>query len=303
MNPQSILAITDFSVTTDAVLSRAAQLAAAHGAALELMYAPPLGDRSCPDAACRLAQHASQLGQHYKIRVHPVTQAANCFESIAHAARKVDLVVLGATRGYSLLSFFQGHPEARLLRAARRPVLVVCQEAGAGQPAYRRLLVAVDFSDASRQLVATALAIGISAQVELFHAISAGNERKLRYAEVSEQGIQAYLQQCRRYAQDRMFWLTDSTDARRNRVDSAIGHGDPARQAIVQQQHSGADLVVVGKSPASAVSDFVFGSVAQRVLRHASTDVLVIPHGFEFGTRALAVGRLLQDPPLTRRTA
>ena len=93
----------------------------------------------------------------------------------------------------------------RLLRAARRPVLVVSQEAGPAQAAYERLLVAVDFSGASRNLIAAAFAFGKSAQVELFHAISTANEGKLRYAEVSDQAIKAYRQECRRYARDRMF--------------------------------------------------------------------------------------------------
>ena len=84
-------------------------------------------------------------------------------------------------------------------------------------------------------------------------------------------------------------------------MDSAIGYGDPARQVVVQQQHSGSDLVVVGKHPASALSDFVFGSVSQRVLRYVHTDVMVIPHGFEFGTSSVAARRLAQEQPLARR--
>ncbi|MEP6825274.1 MAG: universal stress protein, partial [Ramlibacter sp.] len=74
-----------------------------------------------------------------------------------------------------------------------------------------------------------------------------------------------------------------------------------ALQAVVQQQYCGAELIVVGKRPASAVSDFVFGSVSQRVLRYATSDVLVIPHGFRSGTRSLAGHRLAQAPPVTRR--
>jgi nucleotide-binding universal stress UspA family protein len=296
----SILAITDFSAGTGAVLSRAAQLAAEHGATLKLMYAALGGDLPCPDAACRLSHHALQLGQRHAISVRTVSRTSNTDEDVASAARCADLVVAGLNRERSLLSFLRGQPVERLLRAARRPVLVVNPEAGAAQAAYGCLLVAVDFSEASRKLIAAAFALGKSAQVELFHAISTANEGKLRYAEVSDQAIKAYRQECRRYAQDRMFRLTDSTDARRNRVYSAIRHGDPARQVVVQQEHSGAELVVVGKNSASALSDFVFGSVAQRVLRHASIDVLVVPHDFQPATRAAAVRRLEQNPRAMR---
>ena len=291
MNPQSILAITDFSDNTDAVLSRAALMAAEHGAALKLMYARPVGDVSCPDAARRLTHHATQLGQRHGVKVHAAMRTADCFDDVVNAARNVDIVVIGASTGRSLLSFFRGRPEERITRATGRPVLVVRQGAGVVPSKYGRLLVAVDFSEASRNLVAAAFSLGKSAEVELFHAISTDNQSSLRYAEASEESIKAYRRECMRHANDRLFWLTDSTAARRNRVDSVIGYGDPARQVVVQQQHSGSDLVVVGKHPASALSDFVFGSVSRRVLRYATTDVMVVPHGFQFGLRALAVRR------------
>lgn len=298
----SILAITDFSTGTDAVLARAAQLAVEHGATLKLMYVAPGGELPCPDAACRLSHHALQLRQRHGIDVRTVTRTFNTDDDVANAAWCADLVVAGASRERSLRSFLCGQPVERLLRAARRPVLVVSRAAGSAPAAYGRLLVAVDFSEASRRLIAAAFTLGKSAHVELFHAISTANEGKLRYAEVSDQAIKAYRQECRRYAKDRMFRLTDSTDARRNRVYSAIGHGDPARQAIVQQQHSGAELIVVGKHPASALSDFLFGSVAQRVLRHAAIDVLVVPHDFQPATRAVAARRLEESlPQPTRR--
>ena len=98
-----------------------------------------------------------------------------------------------------------------------------------------------------------------------------------------------------------MFWLTDSYDARRNRVQSAIGHGDAARQAVVQQQHGGAELIVVGKHPASLVTDVLFGSVAARVLRQAHADVLVVPHDFESASSACAAARLVVEQPVVRR--
>ena len=300
MNPQSILAITDLSDNTDAVLSRAALLAAEHGASLKLMYARPVGDLPCPDAVRRLTHHASQLGQRHRISVHASIRTADCFDDVVSAARNVDLVVTGASNA-SLQSFFFGRLEERLLRVTRRPVLVIRPQAAAAQSAYARFLVAVDFSEASRKLAATAFVLGKSAEVELFHAISTDNDRSVRYAEISEESINAYREEYTRHANDRLFWLTDSSDARRNRVDSAIGYGDPARQVVVQQQHSGSDLVVVGKHPASALSDFVFGSVSQRVLRYAHTDVMVIPHGFEFGTSSVAVRRLSQEQPLARR--
>ena len=116
------------------------------------------------------------------------------------------------------------------------------------------------------------------AAIELFHAVTPMHEGKLRYADVSSHVIDAYRHACARHARERMLWLSDASIARRNRVVSSIGRGDPARQAAVQQQYSKADLLVVGKRRRSALMDFLFGSVALRVLRWSTGDVLVVPH-------------------------
>ena len=178
---------------------------------------------------------------------------------------------------------------------------MVRKESGPTQSPYGRVLIAVDFSEASRNLVASASALGKSAQVELFHAIKTVNEHKLRNAETSEKAISQYRHDCMHHSHDRLCYLTDSNSARRNRVASAIGHDNPALQAVIQQQHSGAELIVVGKRAAGAVSDFLFGSVSQRVLRHATTDVLVIPNGYRTGTRVASGRGFVQASPTTRR--
>jgi len=179
----------------------------------------------------------------------------NTLQDLADEAQGADLLVMSAVNEErSLRSFFCGSAAERLMRIAGRPVLVVRQPADAP---YQRLLIAVDFSQASRMLVEHTFALHASAQVELFHAISTVNERKLR--------------------------------------------GDAGRQAAVQQQHSGAELLVVGKHRASALSDFVFGSVAKRVLRMATGDVMVVPHDAAPATRAADIRQPGSVEPMTRR--
>lgn len=285
MTPHFILAVTDLSEQGDYALARAAHLCAEHGAMLKLLCVAFPGEPPPPDATCRLAQHARQLGQRHGMRVRAETQLASSPKDILAAARYADLLVWGTAPTRGLRSFFTGQPVEAMLRQCQRPILVVRRPA---HEPYRSLVVAVDLSKASRGLVELGFALNPGASVELFHAISTANEDKLRYAEVSEQAVEAYRIRCLRYAQGRMFWLTDSYDARRNRVLSAIGHGDPARQVLVQQQRSGAELIVVGKHPASAVSDFLFGSTARRILREGGNDVLVVPHDHQPASSANA---------------
>jgi nucleotide-binding universal stress UspA family protein len=102
----------------------------------------------------------------------------------------------------------------------------------------------------------------------------------------------AYREQCLKHARHRIVSLTDSFDARRNRVLATIGRGDPGRQAVIQQERSGADLVVLGKKRSTAWEDFFLGSIAHRVLSWGSSDVLVVPDAYLQATAPVAARRI-----------
>lgn len=289
MNIRSILAITDFSRQANQAVDRAAQLAVLHRATLRLMVFATDGDAAPVDAASRLAHTAKDLGRRLAITVRTVSRSANSLADVAQEGSCADLLVLGYDRERTLGALLRGQTAERLARLCRCPILVSKR---APRQRYRRILVAVNFTPASKNLVKLAWMLDDDAEVELFHAISTRNEAKLRSAEVSRHAIKAYRHECMRHARDRIFWLTDSFDSRRNRVMSAIGHGDPARQAAIQQDCVGADLLVVGKRSNSPFMDFVFGSVAQRVLCWASSDVLIVPDDFQASSRAAAMQRI-----------
>jgi nucleotide-binding universal stress UspA family protein len=242
MNIQSILVATDLSAQGSVAVQRAWQLANAHRASLRPVYMP----RGLHDVPALAAQ-----------------------------AQGMDLVVLPHQRERSVAAFFRGQLVARLLRNCDCPVLVA---RSANDEPYRRILVAVDFARGSETLVKIAADMEPRAELEVFHAVSTRGETRLRSAEATEQAVRAYRRSSLHHAQQRMLTLTDSFDARRNRVLTALGRGDPARQIVVQQQHSAADLVVVGKASSSAWQDFLCGNVAQRVLGWGRSDVLVVPH-------------------------
>ena len=277
MNIQSILAVTDLSAHGLRTVVRAANIAAAHGALLKIMYAPAaFAGPADADAAGGLGAVCLEVAERFGILVKKIDDTRGRLDGAAHEAQWCDLVVIGDEPDRSLAAFFHGQPAERLVRAAQRPVLVARLDARAG--GYGRILVAVDLMEESRPLVDLACAFDGQADIELFHAFTPMYEGKLRYADVSAHVIDAYRHACARHARERMLWLSDASIARRNRVVSSIGRGDPARQAAVQQQYSKADLLVVGKRRRCALMDFLFGSVALRVLRWSTGDVLVVPH-------------------------
>lgn len=275
MTIRSMLVATDLSVQDRLTLQRAWHIARAHRATVHLMYLPPAGQPVPTTAAARLAQRARELEEAHGLRVQAVgVRREHAFDDLVALARGVDLVVLPHRRERSTAAFFRGQPVLRLLRGAGRPVLVLRRST---DEHYRRILVAVDLLPESTALAQFAAGLEERAELEIFHALGTREEAMLRSAEATEQAVRAFRAGRLRRAQERLVTLSDSFSARRNRVATLTGRGDPGRQTVLQQERSGADLVVLGKSRSSAWEDFFCGSVAHRVLSWGSSDVLVVP--------------------------
>ena len=276
MQIQSLLAVTDLSVEGDRAVHRAAMLAAQHRALLKIMYAPgdfAGSDRS--DVKEGTARLAAEVHKRFDILVKNVSNIGGNLQAVVEEARWVDMLVMSERRERCATAFFLGQPIERLQRVIACPILLVRLEVARG---YRRILVAVDFTPESKKLVELAWSLERNAQVQLFHALTPSHLGKLRYNEAPEQAIKTYPRERMRDAYERVFYLTDSSTARRNRVFAAIGRGDAGRQAVIQQEHAEAELLVVGKRRTSSFADFIFGSVAQRVLWCSTGDVLLVPH-------------------------
>jgi nucleotide-binding universal stress UspA family protein len=277
MNITSILVVTDLSARENIAVQRACQLAHAHRASIKLMYVPARGQPVLPAASSRLANLATQLEEGMQLCVRTAPLKSHQLKDLVAEAQEADLVVLPHRNERSTAAFFRGQPVLSLLRQCSRPVLVVRK---AHTAPYGRVLVAVDFSEASKALVELAAEIDPSAELEIFHAISTLDEAKLRSAEAPEQAVRAYRERCLKQARERIVSFSDSFDARRNRVLTVIGRGDPGHQTVIQQQHSGANLVVLGKTRSTVWEDFLRGSVAHYVLSWGSSDVLVVPDAY-----------------------
>jgi nucleotide-binding universal stress UspA family protein len=288
MNIKSILVVTDLSARENIAVQRASQLADTHRASVTLMYVPAHGQPVPPNAASRLANAAAQLEESLQLRVRTVPAKSHSLKDLVAQARRADLVVLPHRQERSTAAFFRGQPVLGLLRECKRPVLVV---RGTHTDRYARVLVAVDFSEASKALVELAATFDSGAELEIFHAISTPDESKPRCGEAPEQAVRTFREQFLKRAQERIVSFSDSFEARRNRVLIAIGRGDPGRQTVIQQEHSGANLVVLGKARSTAWEDFLRASVTHYVLSWGSSDVLVVPDAYLQATTPLDARR------------
>jgi nucleotide-binding universal stress UspA family protein len=292
MHIHSILAITDFSTNAEHGLDRAALVAAAHQAKLRLLYFTESATHGFLNPSGRLAQRARQLARRHNITVDAVTRTCNSSKDIVREATGADLLVVDERHQRTFTRFWRGTEVDHLLRYCHCPILV-----GKQKPSkiYSLMLVATDFTAGSLALVRYCSGFDVNSQLELFHARRTINNASSALAKVSIERETAFRRETHELLKDRLFELADSFDTRLNRVDWVHGDFDPARQTLLRQKTSGADLVVVGKDRRPALADIVFGSVAQRIVKAADSDVLVVPHGYGEPSRLAGKARMQTD--------
>jgi nucleotide-binding universal stress UspA family protein len=261
----------------DAAFERALALARAGGAELYLLHAVPVNERFSFRAAERLERMADmrRRAEDAGVRVQTVEQHGDAGEIIElHAnARDVDLIVMGGEprRGW------RGRRSVvaeRVIRRTAVPTLVVPSD-GAGTPAaFRNVLVALDLSPASTQVLEGAVGVTAheAAQLTVVHTVP-GVEAVDAVQTPARWAVPEYRTHLR-------------GDARRTleAVVSAVPVGVPTRvrvaagsAATVILDHAvaaDADLIVVGRSRGLKM----LGSTAVRVLRQSDVALLVIPN-------------------------
>lgn len=299
MNIQSIFAITDFSTEAEQALERAAMLAHTHQAKLYVMYATEVSNPKFSDPFARLEQRSRQLARRHQICVKAVARTGGMVDDILKQCSRSNLLVLDQRTHREPWLFWQGSTLDQLLRDSPCPVLIVKQPP---VQTYGRLLVAVDFTQASKELVRHASSLALDAELELFHTANGADSAWSQPKLMSSEAVNAFRQKAHRGARDRLFRFTDASTTRRNRVSSVAGRGEPARQTVVQQEASQADLIVVGKERSFTITDFLLGSFAQRLTQWANCDVMVVPNDYEAHTGATAATRIQALAPQYRES-
>lgn len=292
MTVQRILTATDFSRTAEAAARRAALLAKAGDASLEMVhsiYLPPLAeawrkliegegvteDKLRQDAADRLAAHAADVARRTGIApVHRVLSGKPA-PALADWARgsRADLIVVGAHGEHLLLDLFVGSTALKLLRLSSVPVLLVKQTPPFE---YERVLLATDFSAAARQAANFVARLLPNAMLYLFHAFEAPYERQMVYAGSDDEVIDHYRRLGEAEARRQMDEFAASLDAP-DRFARKVRHG--YAPALINQYAAemGIDLLVVGSHRQSEIAATLLGSVAAHLVTESRTDLLLVP--------------------------
>mgnify|MGYP001332357400 CR=1 FL=1 len=293
MTVERILTASDFSPSAAAAVRRAALLAQATGASLEIAHAVHLSAfsgvwrriaadegiteaRVLADAARRLDVLAAEVSARTGVTA-PATRVLQGRPPVALAARAresaADLVVVGAHGEHLLYDLFVGATALKLLRLTTVPVLMVKQTPPFD---YERILVATDFSPAARAAADFAARLFPAAELHLFHAYEVPFEREMYYAGTEDETVDHYRRIGEAEAQREMDDFI-ATLAVPGRCVRRVRHGYAPALINRQAAELGADLLAIGAHRQSDIAAALLGSVAAHLVAESRGDLLMVP--------------------------
>ena len=274
---KTIVAVTDLSERSETALHRAAAIAAGTGADLVIVHAVDdafpkhILDHRVTEAEKALHQVANAIpgGKvRWEVTTGDIFWALHRTATEAHA----DLIVAGDHRRSPLRDLFGDTTIERLIRVSAVPVLIARTPVS---PAYRHALVAVE-SEEGRELVEVLTGFGKSApeKTTLLHAVSAPAEGLLYYAGVERDVREDYRLRIEEEARSR---LKAAAAKARLSVDIRIVDTPPAAAIADFSGSAGCDLVAVSSHARRSAARGILGSVSSELIRHGSTDLLIVP--------------------------
>lgn len=286
-----LLAATDLSAPARHAVERAALVAKATNADLDLFHVASLAplekmrrlitgvpagaeQKMLDSAREALRELAAALLRQHDVTANVHVASGALLHELDNRADELpaELIVFGAHGAGFLRHALLGSTAERMVSRARRPMLVVKQAAHAP---YRTLLVPVDFSPASLPAIRNALAVAPGAEIVLLHVFDVPFEGQLRIAGVDEDAIKHYRIAAQQEALQNLKTLGDEAGLLPQRSRMVVVNGDPSLRIIEQEQEQDSDLIVMGRMGESMVQELLMGSVTRQVLSGSQCDVLV----------------------------
>jgi len=141
----------------------------------------------------------------------------------------------------------------------------------------KKIILATDFSDASREAAYHALLLAQTYKAELkaLHVfdISAWNIPAQYYLKPGFEGFVDSIEETRKRGKDALKELAKSFGIK---VETTFTEGDPGHEIIRVAEELNADLIVLGSHGYTGWKRFTLGSVAEFVVRHAPCPVFTV---------------------------
>ncbi len=291
-NIATILVPTDFSAESLKALGYAAALATKFGGKLHVVHvsevdfaAPgpsqPGRNLQLSDTQIREELEAG-TGESVPATVHGRTGRA--FDQICRFAREIeaDLIVMSTHGRTGLKRLFLGSNAERVVQHSSSPVLVVRQGerefVAAGKPLQiQTILVPTDFSGSSIEALDYAVAFGrqFGARLVLFHSFSV--PELITTDPYGPHNIHPTAEQGRSAAEDQMREFVKGLDFGGVELETQITMGRAAEEICAYAKKQKVDLIVTSTHGRTGLMHVLIGSVAEHVVRHAPSPVLVLP--------------------------
>lgn len=283
-----ILFPTDFSDGAALAFPQAAALAAWHDAELHILNVKD--GATAPDETLPVAldvlrgwlAHASDEGPTDALDLEALSIVQNQIEAdsaperiVAYAeAEGIDLVVMSTHGRRGVQRMLLGSVTEEVVRKVPCPVLAVRSDGEeAPSPTVRRILVPVDFSDASTAAVrhANALAQTYGAEIDLLHVVE-------QVVYPSAYGVEpAYFPTQEVLARvERTLGEIAREDLGQEQVKVSAVVGYAPMSILRHAEENDIDLIVIATHGRSGLDRMLLGSVAERVLRRAPTPVFIV---------------------------
>jgi nucleotide-binding universal stress UspA family protein len=190
-----------------------------------------------------------------------------------------DLIVVGAHPKPAVARFLVGSTAERVIRLARRPVLVATAP---GREPYRRIVVSVDLSPQSERVleVAVALATACGAEMRAVYVEDRLTPMLLEAALVDEKETRHH---ARSQLQKTLAAVSVPSELM---VSREVREGHAGHEILRAAEEWDADLVVMGTHGFGFINRLLLGSVSTYVLRHGDRDTLVVPRAESAGAEA-----------------
>ena len=281
-----LLCATDLLSRSDAAIERAGMLSDQLGADLTLLHVVAPGESqqaleqtlqgASSEMQARVRSPRWRAQRVPDVAVHAGNAAKVVLDTAAQSRAR--LLVLGPHRKRPLRDALEGTIAEKALATKDYSVLVVRDQAL--QP-YRRVLLALDASDASASAIHAAESLVITPEVEamVVHAHKPPYEGMLYSADIGMETVARYADNWRREARQSVRELLrfESEDAAQYEIHI---EQRPAAPGILHAiEYFAPDLLVMGTRGGGRLRRALVGSVANRVLHETHCDVLIVPEG------------------------
>ncbi|MFC7702841.1 universal stress protein [Plastorhodobacter daqingensis] len=280
--PRHILAAVLPGPRAAHVLERARLIAASRGSRLTVLTAlhtGPVQATGLAIAARKAAQDAvlaelAPLMRDAGLSGAPVVRFGRPAVAIERAVEEfgADFIVMGPNERRNLRTQMIGSTADRVLRRTHVPVLIARRQPPGD---YYNVLVAVDFSPACSAAAQIANRIFPQARIQLAHVaeLPADMEQALLLSGQTQDRITAFYHELMEAGRAELALFAKPWPRARQRVFA----GAPAEVLTQLSRTRGVDLIVMGTRGLDTVMTNVLGSMAQKVIRDAASDVLIVP--------------------------